>query len=196
STPYLDDADAVWSYDSTKGEFYYGYGLLLVVDVQTQLPIAAQFVQRKQASKEEWTAVIHDGMLVKKPRILLGDSGLDIVELQEQLIDERVLPIISYNPRNTNEPLDIKYRVEDPVQKRTDKVSLNKKELDRTFKKRSAVENTNNVLKQMGLEDLHVKGWNAVKTQVYIILILRLAIAIARYCNDQHCNLRRISIGE
>jgi len=196
STPYLDDADAVWSYDSTKGEFYYGYGLLLVVDVQTQLPIAAQFVQRKQASKEEWTAVIHDGMLVKKPRILLGDSGLDIVELQEQLIDERVLPIISYNPRNTNEPLDIKYRVEDLVQKRTDKVSLNKKELDRTFKKRSAVENTNNVLKQMGLEDLHVKGWNAVKTQVYIILILRLAIAIARYCNDQHCNLRRISIGE
>jgi hypothetical protein len=195
STPYLDDADAVWSYDSTKGEFYYGYGLLLVVDVQTQLPIAAQFVPRKQASKEEWTAVIHDGMLVKKPRILLGDSGLDIVELQEQLIDEHVLPIISYNPRNTDKPLDIKYRVEDLVQKRTDKVSLNKKELDRTFKKRSAVENTNNVLKQMGLEDLHVKGWNAVKTHVYIILILRLAIAIARYCNDQHCNLRRISIG-
>jgi hypothetical protein len=196
STSYLDDVDEVWSYDSTKGEFYYGYGLLLVVDVQTQLPIAAQFVQRKQAPKEELTAVIHDGMLVKKPRILLGDSGLDIVELQEQLIDEHVLPIISYNPRNTDEPLDIKYRVEDLVQKRTDKVSLNKKELDRTFKKRSAVENTNNVLKQMGLEDLHVKGWNAVKTHVYIILILRLAIAIARYCNDQHCNLRRISIGE
>ncbi len=195
STPYLDDPDAVWSYDSTKGEFYYGYGLLLVVDVQTQLPIAAKFVQRKQAPKEEWTAVIHDGMSVKKPRILLGDSGLDIVEMQEQLIDEHVLPIISYNPRNADEPLDIKYRVEDLVRKRTDKVSLNKKELDRTFKKRSAVENTNNVLKQMGLEDLHVKGWNAVKTHVYIILILRLAIAIARYCNDQHCNLRRVSIG-
>jgi hypothetical protein len=196
STPYLDDADAVWSYDSTKKEFYYGYGLLLVVDVQTQLPIAVQFVQRKQASKEEWSAVIHDGMLVKKPRVLLGDSGLDIVEMQEELIDEHVLPIISYNPRNTDEPLDIKYRVEDLVQKRTDKVSLNRKELDRTFKKRSAVENTNNVLKQMGLEDLHVKGWNAVKTHVYIILILRLAIAIIRYCNDQHYNLRRISIGE
>jgi len=86
--------------------------------------------------------------------------------------------------------------VEDLVKKRTDKVSLNKKELDKTFKKRSAVENTNNVLKQMGLEHLHVKGWNAVKTHVYIIFILRLAIAIARYCNDQHCNLRRISIGE
>jgi len=195
STPFKDDPDAVRSYDSTKKEFYYGHGLLLVVDVGTQLPIAARFVQRKQASKEEWTAVILDGMLVKKPGILLGDSGLDIVELQAQLIDEHVLPIITYNPRNADNPLDIKYRVEDLVQKRTDKVTLNRKELDITYKQRVAVENTNNVLKQMGLENLNVRGWNAVKTHVFIILILRLAIAIARYCNDHHCNLRKISIG-
>jgi len=196
STLYLDDPDAVWSYDATKKEYYFGYGLLLVVDVNTQLPIAARFVQRKQASKQEWSMVIHDGMLVKKPTILLGDSGLDIVEMQEDLMDEHVLPIISYNPRNTDSPLDVKYRVEDLVQKRTDKVTLNQKDLDKVYRKRSAVENTNNVLKQMGLEDLRVKGWNAVKTHVYIVLILRLAIAIARYYNDQHCNLRRISIGE
>jgi hypothetical protein len=194
TTPYLDDPDAVWSYDSTNGEFYYGYGLLLVVDVQTQLPIAAQFVQRKQAPREEWSMVIRNGILVKKPNILLGDSGVDIVGLQEELIDEHVLPIFSYNPRNTDEPLDIKYRVEDLVRKRTNKVTLNQKELDNTYKKRVAVENTNNVLKQMGLEDLHVCGWNAVKTHVFIILILRLAIAIARYYKDQNCNLRRISI--
>jgi len=195
STPFLDDPNAVWSYDATKGEFYYGYGLLLVVDVDTQLPIAARFVQRKQASKVEWAMVIHDGMVVKKPTILLGDSGLDIVELQEQIIDERVLPIISYNSRNTDEPLNIKYRVEDLVRKRTDKVTLNRMELDKIYTRRSVAENTNNVLKQLGLEDLHVRGWNAVKTHVYIILILRLAIAIARYYNDHQCNLRRISIG-
>jgi len=196
STPYLDDPDAVWSYDANKKEYYYGYGLLLVVDVDTQLPIAARFVQRKQASKEEWAAVIHDGMVVKKPTILLGDSGLDIVELQETLMDDHVLPIISYNSRNTDNPLDMKYRAEDLVQKRTDKVTFNRRELDKVYRKRCAVENTNNVLKQMGLEDLRVKGWNAVKTWVYLILILRLAIAIARYCRDQDCNIRRISIGE
>jgi len=196
STSYLDDPDAVWSYDATKKEYYFGYGLLLVVDVDTQLPIAAQFVQRKQASKKEWSLVIHDGMVVKKPTMVLGDSGLDIVEMQEQLMDEKVLPIISYNPRNTDTPLDIKYRVEDLVRKRTDKVTFKRKELDKVYRKRSAVENTNNVLKQMGLEDLRVKGWNAVKTHVYIVLILRLAIAIARYCRDQDCNIRRISIGE
>jgi len=195
STPYLDDPDAVWSYDATKKEFYYGYGLLLAVDVETQLPIAAHFVQRKQASKREWSMVIHDGMMVKKPTILLGDSGVDIVELQEQLMDEHVLPIITYNPRNADDPLDIKYRVEDLVHQRTDKVTFNRMELDKVYRRRGAVENTNNVLKQMGLEGLHVKGWNAVKTHVFIILILRLAIAIARYYNDQHCNLRKISIG-
>jgi len=196
STPYLDDPDAVWSYDATKKEYYYGYGLLLVVDVDTQLPIAARFVQRKQASKEEWAAVIHDGMLVKKPTMLLGDSGLDIVEMQEKLMDDHILPIITYNSRNTDNPLDVKYRVENLVQKRTDKVTFNRKELDKVYRKRCSVENTNNVLKQMGLEDLRVKGWNAVKTWVYLILILRLAIAIARYCRDQDCNIRRISIGE
>lgn len=194
STLHLNDPDAVWSYDSARGEFYYGYGLLLVVDVQTQLPIAAKFVQRKQAPKEEWAMVIQDGMLVKKPTILLGDSGLDIVEMQEELMDDHVLPIVSYNPRNTEKPLHIKYRVEDLVRRRTNKVTLNQKELDNTYKQRVAVENTNNVLKQMGLEDLHVSGWNAVKTHIFIILILRLAIAIARYYKDHNCNLRRISI--
>ncbi|MEM4258257.1 MAG: transposase [Candidatus Thermoplasmatota archaeon] len=158
-------------------------------------PSLARFVQRKQASKEEWSMVIREGMLVKKPTVLLGDSGLDIVEMQEQLIDEHVLPVISYNPRNTDKPLDIKYRVEDLVRRRTNKITLHQKELDNTYKQRAAVENTNNVLKQMGLEDLHVKGWNAVKIHVFIILILRLAIAIARYYKDRDCNIRRISLG-
>jgi hypothetical protein len=60
-------------------------------------------------------------MLVKKPRVLLADSTLDIVELQEQLVDEHVLPIIPYNPWNTDEPLEVKYRVEDLVRHRTNK---------------------------------------------------------------------------
>jgi hypothetical protein len=195
ATPFMDDPNARWSYDATKKEYYFGYGLLLVVDVGTQLPIAARFVQRKQATKREWTGVIHDALQVKKPRVLLGDSGLDIVQLQERLMDDGVLPVIPYNPRNTDEPLNIKYRVEDLVHQRTDKVTLNRGELDRTYPQRNAVENTNNVLKQMGLEDIHVRGWDAVKTHTYLILILRLAIAIARFCRDQACNLRRVSLG-
>jgi BarA-like signal transduction histidine kinase len=86
--------------------------------------------------------------------------------------------------------------VEDLVHQRVNKVSMNRKELDNVYPQRNAVENTNNVLKQIELEDIHVRGWHAVKSQTYLILILRLAIAITRYCNDQHCNLRKISIGD
>jgi len=195
-TPFLDDPDATWNYDVTKKEYYYGYGLLLVVDVDSQLPIAAQFIQRKQPTKQDTYAVINTAFSVKKPCVLIGDGGFDIIDLHEQLIDDHVLPVIRYNPRNADEPLNVKYRVEDLVHKKTDKVTLNRKELDRFFRRRGAVENTNNVLKQLGLEHLRVKGWNAVKSHVFIILILRLAIAIARYQKDQDCNLRRISIGE
>ena len=52
---------------------------------------------------------------------------------------------------------------------------LQNKELKKTFNKRSSVENTNNVLKQLGLENLFVKGWHAVKTNAHPILLLRIS---------------------
>jgi hypothetical protein len=48
--------------------------------------------------------------------------------------------------------------VEDLVHQRVNKVSMNRKELDNVYPQRNAVENTNNVLKQMELEDIHVRG--------------------------------------
>lgn len=48
-----------------------GMGCLLVIDVDTHLPIAARFVQRKQSSKKEWVVVIYDIMQVKKLRVFL-----------------------------------------------------------------------------------------------------------------------------
>jgi len=47
-TPFNDDPDATWNYDATKKKYYYGYRLLLVVDVATELPIAARFILGKQ----------------------------------------------------------------------------------------------------------------------------------------------------
>ena len=133
ATPFKDDPDAVWSYDATKKEYYFGYGLLLVVDVDTQLPIAARFVQRKQASKEEWAMVIHEGMLVKKPTIFLGDSGLDIIEMQEQLMDDMFSRLSPTIQGTLIVHSTMKYRVEDLVRKRTDKVTFKRKELEKVY---------------------------------------------------------------
>jgi hypothetical protein len=84
--------------------------MLLDVEVLTQRPIAARFEQRKQAIKKECVEIMHDALQVKKSQMLLGDSGLDIVELSEQLMDDGVMPVISYNPRNLDELLPVKYK--------------------------------------------------------------------------------------
>jgi transposase len=195
-TSFQDDPDATWNYDATKKKYYYGYGLLLVVDVHTELPIAARFIQGKQAAKKDCIRVIREAFSVKKPRVFLADAAFDYIMFQKEMMNERILPIITYNPRNTHQPLPINYRIQQLVKEQTTKVTFNYKELKKTFRKRSSVENTNNVLKQLGLESLLVKGWYAVKTHVYLILLLRLAIAIARYKHNQNSNLRRISIGD
>jgi transposase len=196
ATPWLDDPDATWSFDATKKKYYFGYGLLLVVDVATEIPIAARFIKRKQALKKDCVQVIQKAFSVKKPRVFLADAGFDFIDFQQHMMKKKILPIVTYNPRNAGKLLPITYRVEHLVKQRATKVTFDQKKLKKTFRKRSSVENTNNVLKQLGLEDLRVKGWYAVKTHVFLILILRLAIAIARYQKNNDCNLRRISIGE
>jgi hypothetical protein len=65
ATPFQDDTDATWNYDATKKEYYFGYGLLLVVDVNSQLPIAAQFIQRKQPRKHESLTVVDSAFSVQ-----------------------------------------------------------------------------------------------------------------------------------
>ena len=109
-------------------------------------------------------------------------------------MDEQILPIIIYNSRNTHQPSLINYRVQELVKKQTKKVTFNLKEFKKTFQKQSSVENANNVLKQLGLEDILVKGWYAVKTHVYLILLLGLIIAILRYRHNNESNLRKISL--
>jgi len=157
-TPFMDDPDATWSYDATKKKYYFGYGLLLVVDVETEIPLAARFIQRKQASKKDCVQVILKAFSIKKPRVFLADAGFDFIDFQKEMMDENILPIITYNPRNSSKPASITYRVEQLVKQRTTNVTFNQKALKKTFRKRASVENTNNVLKQLGLEDLRVKG--------------------------------------
>jgi len=163
--------------------------------VATELPIAARFIQGKQAVKKDCIQVIREAISIRKPRVLLADAAFDYITFQKEMLHEKIFPLITYNPRNTHQPLPINYRIEQFIKEQTTKVIFNVKQLKITFRKRSSVENANNVLKQLGLEDIRVKGWYAVKTHVYLILLLRSAIAIARYQKDHKSNLRKISIG-
>jgi len=43
---------------------------------------------------------------------MLGDSAYDVLDWHDHLLAAGVVPIAPYNPRNTDDPKDIEYRVE------------------------------------------------------------------------------------
>jgi len=71
--------DASSNYDPTDEEFYYVFDLS-IVSAGPKIPIAAEFTQAKQASKETGMRVTRDALAVKHPIWLLGDSAYNILD--------------------------------------------------------------------------------------------------------------------
>ena len=61
------------------------------------------------------------------------------------------MPIAPYNPRNTADPLDIEYYVEEQIKEYSDTVRLWQKQLDEMYSRRSQVETAIGVCKNLGL---------------------------------------------
>jgi hypothetical protein len=80
-----------------------------------------------------------------------------------------------YNPRNTDDPLNIEYRVEDRIKKYSDEIQLKQSILDETYNRRSQVERTNEACKDCGLGALRARA------QVFLALCLRLVVSITNY---------------
>nr|WP_235019724.1 transposase [Natrialba sp. INN-245] len=101
-----------WAWDSIDQTWVYGYGLLVAVDCASDLPAGAVVTQRKQ-HPETATLECFDRLRVNTTVTeVLGDSAYDTLEFHKGCIDYETLPICTYNPRNTAEPLDIVFRVE------------------------------------------------------------------------------------
>jgi len=67
------------------------------------------------------------------------------------LLAQSVVPIAPYNPRNTADPPDIEYRVEERIKEHSDTVRLWQRQLDETYTERSQVETAIGVCKDLGL---------------------------------------------
>jgi transposase len=183
-TRFTSDQDAKWSYDETRGEYYFGYGLLVNFCTETHLPLAAEFTQSKKISYKETKRTIKKTPV--KPEKLFGDAEFDIVKLHKSIMDEDTLVVVPYNPRNTKEPLRIKYRIQQW------KPGLSDKELDREYRARAEAEHGFSSLKEhFGLESFSVRGWNRVKVHAFLCLILRLMHAIAVHKTSPGISVRR-----
>ncbi|SDD67438.1 DDE superfamily endonuclease [Natrinema hispanicum] len=60
--------------------------------------------------------VTRDALAVEKPIWIVGDSAYDTLEWHDPCDQQAVVPIGPYNPRNTDEPLEIEYRVEGRIE--------------------------------------------------------------------------------
>lgn len=85
------------------------------------------------------------------------------------------------NPRNTNDPPDIEYRIQKRIKEHNETVRVWEKQLDDTYDNRSQVETAIGVCKDRGLETPKVRGRERAKTHVFVALCLRLAVVIANY---------------
>jgi len=171
---------ASWNYDSTAEEYYYGFGCTLV-STGAKIPIAAEFTQTKQADQETAMRVTRDALAVDTPIWMLGDSAYDILDWHDHLLAAGVVPIAPYNPRNTDDPLDIEYRVEDRIEEHTEDVQLKQSILDETYNHRTGVERTNDAVKDCGLGHVRARGRVHARTEVFLALCLRLVVAITNF---------------
>ncbi len=111
---------------------------------------------------------------------MLGDSAYDILDCHDHLLAAGVVPIAPYNPRNTDDPKDNEYRVEDRIEEHSEDVQLKQSILEETYNHRTGVEQTNDAVKDYGLG--HVRGRRVdARTEVFVALCLRLVVAITNY---------------
>ena len=92
------------------------------------------------------------------------------------------MPVAPYNPRNTDDPLDIEYRVENRIDDHSEDVQLKRSILDETYNRRTQVERANDAVKDCGLGHVRARGRVHARAQVFLALCLRVVIAIT---NDE-----------
>jgi len=63
-----------------------------------------------------------------------------------------------YNPRNTNDPLDIEYRIEDRIEHHCEDIQLKQSVLEEAYDRRRQVDRTIGASKDCGLGTPRVRG--------------------------------------
>jgi hypothetical protein len=112
---------------------------------------------------------------------MVGDSAYDTLDCHDHLLAAGVMPVAPYNARNTDNPKDIEYRVEDRINEHTEYISLKQSVLDETYDHRTQVERTNEACNSCGLGHVCARGRVHARTQVFMALCLRVTVAITNY---------------
>lgn len=107
-------------------EYYYNFGWMVVM-TEAKISIAAEFTRAKRANRE--TAIW-----------MPGDADYDILDWHDHLLAAGVVSVTPHNPRNTDDPLDIEYRIEDRIGNHDESIQLEQSVLDETYNRRIQVD--------------------------------------------------------
>ena len=184
------DSDGVWMWESASEEWVYGYGLLVAVDCASNLPAGAVVVQRKQhpetATLEAFERLVDNTDVT----MVLSDSAFDTLEFHDRCVERQILPVCTYNPRNTADTLDIVFWIEAIAEESG--VQLDRDALQDAFDGRIAVERFFSTTKEDDRRlDFRVQGRHRVETHVGLVLIDRLLTALANRLDYPTANLRK-----
>jgi hypothetical protein len=150
-----------------------------LVTTEHNIPVAATFTGEKQVDEETAMRVTRDVLAIEI--WLIGDSAFDILNWHDLLLAQNVVPVAPYNPRNTNDPLDIEHRVESRIKEHFENIGVWQTQLDETYVDRSQVANTINVYNDGGLGQGRARDRQMAKAHVFLSLCLRLVVAITNY---------------
>ncbi len=171
--------EATWNYDSTAEEHYYGFGCV-IVSAGPKIPIAAEFTQRKQIDAETAMRVTKDALAVDT-RSGCSETALTTCWSGTTSCCRRESCRLRRTTRNTDDPLDIEYRVEDRIDEHAEDISLKQSVLAGTYDHRTQVERTNEACKDCGLGHVRARGRVHARTQVFLALCLRVIVAVTNY---------------
>lgn len=165
------DLDAKWNYDDTEEEYYYGYALHVVIDAATGLPLTFDLLRDKKIDYDKafdlWSKV------QTWHNVLLADSEYDIIDFQNDVLDERNLPIVEYNPRSAKRKKVERFRAE--IYSLMDLGWLGER-----YKMRSSVERSFNTIKNdLRTKEFRVRGFERVKSHCGLHYLLRLGYVLA-----------------
>lgn len=183
-TRYKKDKDGTWWYDEINKVKRFGYGSNAIFDTVTQLPIAVMDTSSKKTDYEEVSKLYL--MTPLTPLLFTADGEMDMIKLHNQLMNQGIVPVIKYNPRNTKEPLPIKYRIQQWYPK------MSKRWLEKAYDERADAEHGWGTMKErFGLEDLHLKGRKGYRVHMYLCFIHRYLDAFAVHNNCLKVSVRR-----
>jgi hypothetical protein len=184
------DPDGVWMWEPSAEKWVYGYGLLVAVDCASDLPAGAVVTQRKQHPETATLDCFERLVANTDVTVVLGDSAYDTLEFHDRCVDRQALPICTYNPRNTNKPLDIVFRIEAIAEEHG--VTLDRDALRDAFADRIVGERFFSTLKEDERRlSFRVHGRQRVETHVGLVLLDRLITALANRLDDPNANLRK-----